>query len=257
MLKTILCLFSILLPITSFAGTSCEQKAISAQEILNASNAAIGLKNFLNKHDPEVAIIARVGSNAAKYGIKFTHGAYVLKQGNSSAWKVVHLLNKCGSNKSDIYDQGLMNFYLDDLHTMETLVIIPEKNLQKSLAKVLNSSTKLVVHHPHYSTIAYPFSLKYQNSNQWLLEALTMAENQSINNRQEAQHYLKNNNYVPSKIAIGGFEQLGANLFKSSVSFDDHPKEENASGKFSVVTVDSILNYLKKNKLLIKAYALK
>ncbi|MFU8798177.1 MAG: DUF2145 domain-containing protein [Gammaproteobacteria bacterium] len=241
-----LCLF--FLPLNVSAGTSCDQPSMTPELIAAATDKALEVRAYLNEIKPIVGILARVGSDVSKYGMYYTHLGFVLKQPGDTEWSVIHLLNACGTATSRIYEQGLANYFLDDLLNMDAKVVIPTPALQKKLAVVLASSKIVTFHNPSYSMIAYPFSTQYQNSNQWALELLASALHDA-KERKQAQDYLKATNYKPAKIAISGLSKIGAHLFKSNVSFSDHPENEGTNGKYSVVTVDSIVEYLKSQQL--------
>jgi hypothetical protein len=108
------------------------------------------------------------------------------------------------------------------------------------------------MHQPMYNMLAYPFSEKYQNSNQWPLELLTEALSQQaginppITTRKQAQQWLKLTNYEPSTLKLSAFTRLGARMFKANVAFDDHPDERRFADLIDTVTVDSLANYIKR-----------
>jgi hypothetical protein len=232
------------------AGTSCDQKPLTPAVIAAASEKALVVRSYLKQENPKVAILARVGSDISKYGMYYTHAGYVLKSPKTGEWSVIHLLNKCGTATSHIYEQGLTNFFLDDLLNMDVRVIVPTPVVQNKLAAVLSTDRVVSFHNKNYSMIAYPFSTEYQNSNQWILELLGSALSSDAKDRSTAQDYLQASGYVPTLIPINAVSKLGAGIFKSNVSFDDHPDQENSTGKYSVVTVDSIVNYLKQQHMI-------
>jgi len=229
------------------AGTSCEAIQITPELIETGFKLSIQLLDKLNELKPEVAIIARVGSDSSKYGIKYTHLGFLIK--SDSNWEIVHLLNSCGTNSSSIYAQGLLNFYIDDLFTNETLLAIPDATLQEKISKTIKSRSMLTLHNKNYNMIAYPFATKYQNSNQWILEVMAHSHNPELKDRKSIQHYLKSTGYQPHIINLSSFEKIGAG-FKSNIAFDDHTGSEQRSNSFSVVTVNSVVDWMKKNRLL-------
>jgi hypothetical protein len=233
----------------SFAGTSCDPKPMTPALIATATDKALALRAYLNKVNPTVAIVARVGADLSKYGLHYTHAAFVIRRPGDNEWSVLHLLNTCGTTTSRIYEQGLANFFLDDLFSMDTEVIVPIPKLQKKLALVLASNKVTSFHDKNYSKIAYPFSTEYQQSNQWVLELLVSAMF-AAEDRETAQKYLEATDFKPTYIPISALSKFGANITEASVSFNDHPDSEATSGKYSVVTVDAIVNYMKAQQLL-------
>jgi len=242
---------SVLMPMPSaFAGANCQEKQPDPLMLAKAGEKALQLQKILNQHNARVVIVSRVGSDMSKYGIHFTHAAFIAKDlpGYQGKWTVVHLLNQCGTARSAIYRQGLFNFFADDLHTMDFSFSVPSVDVQNKILALLKAPHKL--HNPHYSMLAYPFSTQYQNSNQWVLEVLTAAES-GAKNREDVQQVLVTNNFKPGYVQIDGMTKFGANLFSANVQFDDHPRAEQQSGNYSVITVDSLLNYLKQRNTLV------
>ncbi|MDF3055264.1 MAG: hypothetical protein K0Q74_1171 [Gammaproteobacteria bacterium] len=245
----LICIFSLsnIFSINAFAGSSCEEKKPNPAVLAAAGNRAILLKNTLDNLNPQVALIARVGSNMEKYNMHFTHAAFVVRDypGYKGKWTVVHLLNQCGTGNSSIYAQGLLNFFADDLYSMDFKIIVPDKKLQTNLAAVLKSPLKLSLHNNHYSMLAYPFATRYQNSNQWILEVLVSA-NEGVRSREAIQQTLRESGFEPATIKVDGLTAIGAKMFKANVQFDDHPQTERNSGSYSVVSVKSLVSYLQQ-----------
>lgn len=245
-------LIGVLLSITArigLAGNTCEHTKIKPQLFLDASKKALEVQQQLNHLNPKVALIARVGSDLKQYGLYYSHVGFVVKNypEKKGKWTIVHLLNQCDVPKSSIYKQGLMNFFMDDLYTFDYQITIPTEATQEKLYQALVSQQKQSLHNSSYSMIAYPFSTKYQNSNQWVLEVIASSINpQSTYSRPAAQAYLRKTHYQASIIKIDSFSKLGASLFSSHVRFDDHPLEEQRWNKMSTVTVSSVVAYLRK-----------
>jgi hypothetical protein len=108
------------------------------------------------------------------------------------------------------------------------------------------------MHQPLYNMLAYPFSDKYQNSNQWALELLAQALSQQaamvtpVANRKQAQQWLKLTNYEPTTLKLGAMTRLGARVFKANVAFDDHPNERRFADLIDTATVESMVVYARK-----------
>lgn len=230
------------------AGQNCRQQNISPQTFIKASQTAIRIQSELNHLNPRVAIIARAGTDLSKYGMRYSHVAFVVKeyQGRPNQWTVLHLLNQCGTEQSSIYSQGLMNFFLDNLYKMDYQIMIPNQALQKKLFENLHGRNIKRLHQKHYSMLASPYSQRYQNSNQWVLEMLADSLNPNPgHSRYTAQKYLRKTGYRPAVIRVDAIERLGVNLFKSNIKFDDHSRQEQQYNKYYTVSVESIYRYLK------------
>ena len=238
---------------SAVAGTACSDAPPKPESIQQAFQAAYKLHNKLEAAQPQIALIARVGQDLSKYGVRYSHIAFVRKDAASNQWRTVHLLNGCNSNQSALWHEGLANFFLDDLHAYEALLIIPSPALQTKLLSIVNDEAAIkAMHQPLYNMVAYPFSEKYQNSNQWALELLAQALSQQaafvapITNRKQAQQWLKLTNYEPTTMKLGAMTRLGARMFKANVAFDDHPNERRFADLIDTVTVESVAAYIRK-----------
>jgi len=97
-----------------------------------------------------------------------------------------------------------------------------------------------------YNMVSYPYSTLYQNSNQWVLEvtAAALGPDNLIQNRYQAQTWLKQNGFEPTRAHISNFRRFGGKLLSPHVHFDDHTAEENRTNTYLVVTVESIVKML-------------
>jgi hypothetical protein len=244
------CAASLCIHTTALAGQSCSDKPLSIESLRLGTNTAINVQRALDASKAQVAMLARVGMDLSEYNIRYTHAGLVYREKPSEPWRIAHLLNGCGTAVSDLWHEGLGNFFLDDLHSYEALVMLPPNaNVEQRLLKALTSTNAMrAVHNPAYSMVAYPFSLKYQNSNDWVLETLAIAlsADTAITNRTQAQAWLKLAGYEPSEMRITAGKRLGARMFKANVAFDDHPNELRFADRIQTVTVDSLVNFLEK-----------
>ncbi len=231
----------------ALAGTQCSEKAPTAEMIAKAVEVATATYAALEHSGAETAILARVGADISQHGLRYTHAGFVLRDHPKGRWIVRHQLNICATDQSRIYDQGLLNFLLDDPLAYEVLVIIPTPSMQRRIGVTVQSPAALAMHHPNYSMIANPFSTMYQNSNQWMLELLAMARASDgmPSDRRQAQAVLRRTGYRPTQISISPFMALGASLFRANVRFDDHEQQERDNGRYNVASVRSIRDYLR------------
>jgi hypothetical protein len=232
-----------------FAGQTCSDAPPRPDSVRMAFSSASALSAALDKAQPQVALVARVGQDLSKYGLRYSHVAFVLKDPASGQWRTMHLLNACGTAESAIWKEGLANFFLDDLFSYESLLIIPSPEAQRKIAaRLADPSQYLALFTPHYNMLAYPFSTRYENSNQWALELLTRAyaENIDIDSRDKSQQWLKLMGYEPTTLKLGPMTRLGGRMFRANIAFDDHPNERRFSDKIDTVTVLSMTQFLKK-----------
>lgn len=234
---------------TAVAGRSCEEKPIDPVKTTVAFDTALSLGKALDASGQKLVVLARRGQDLEKYGVTFSHAAFAVK--DDGAWLVYHDLNLCGTAVSKLFVQGLAEFLADDLLSQEVAVVMPETWLQDRLIQVLSSKEEQFrMHRADYSAVAYPYALKYQNSNGWLLETYARAASEVLlPGRTEAQSWLKAAGYVPSVIELGTFTRLGARMFKANVAFDDQPPELRWNGKITASTGDSVLRFVAKGAM--------
>ena len=242
----IVCAFLAILSSAAEAGRSCEERSVGAAGVQNALNLAHEALQQLDASGAEVALIARAGQNLSQYGVRYSHFGFVWRDHPEGQWRVTHELNQCGTASSDIFDEGLGNFFLDDLWKMEAVILIPNASMQQRLAKLFDARGHLALHEAHYNMVAYPFSTKYQNSNQWALEVIAAVEARDVvvSSREQAQQWLKLAGYQPTELKLGALTRLGARVTKANVAFDDHPGELRWSDRIRTVTVDSVFGFI-------------
>lgn len=230
------------------AGRSCEEVPVRPETVGHALALATQVQTLLEERNSEVVLIGRAGQNLSRWGVYYSHFGFAWRDHPKGRWTVVHQLNRCGTDRSDIYDEGLANFFLDDLWRMEAVVLLPEAGRQARLAETLHSGAHLDLHQPHYNMLAYPFNTRYQNSNQWALEVIAMAESRDVpvRSREQAQQWLKLAGYAPKEIHLSASTRLGARLTRANVAFDDHPGELRWSDRIRTVTVDSVFEFMRK-----------
>jgi hypothetical protein len=233
---------------TAAAGTACSEKAQSPETVQKAFQLAVKTRNALDATGAQVALVARVGQDLSQYNLRFSHMAFVWRDHPQGKWLVIHELNQCGTAESALYNEGLANFFFDDMFAWDALIITPSPELQAKIVARLKSPNQLEsMHEARYNMVAYPFSTRYQNSNQWVLEILADAmRNADQTNRAQSQTWLKQNGYKPSMLHIMALQRLAGRMFKANVAFDDHPNGDRYAGKIAVVSVDSVAEFMQQ-----------
>ena len=231
-----------------YAGQDCGERSAPTPEAL-ARGLQLGekMRDQLESSGASMALIARVGLNLSEYNQRFTHMGVAVRDHVRNRWQVLHLFNPCGKSQSEIMTQPLEKFYEVDLFEFEAMALVPSQSRQAQLRNVfLNPVKAKALHTPAYNMIAHPFNTRFQNSNQWILEMIAMGldDSQSVNNRAQAQDWLKAQAYEPGAIRIPNLKRTGARLFSSHISFADHTQEEYENQRYQVVTVDSIIRLL-------------
>ncbi|KTD49088.1 hypothetical protein Lrub_1439 [Legionella rubrilucens] len=230
-----------------FAGTVCTNYTARADDFYNASRTSLAVSKKLDQSGAKVALLARVGSDLSRYGLHYSHVAFVVKNypGKPGKWTVIHLLNECNRPTSSLYAQGLMNFFMDNLYSQDYQITIPDQGMQARLYEALKPQVIGRLHSNQYSLIAYPYSRLYQNSNQWVLEMAADADNpKSRHTRQSAQDFLQRTGYQPSIVTLSPVARLSVSLTHAAIRFNDHPEIENRTRRYSFVSVDSVVAYL-------------
>jgi hypothetical protein len=199
-----------------------------------------------------VVVLARNGQDLSRWGLRWSHlgWAYRDEQGGQPVWRVVHKLNACGAATGALYRQGLGDFFLDDLHEYVAGYAVPTPELQTRLLPLLmNDQRAAALHTSAYSMVAYPWAGTYQQSNQWAIETLAMAQDDRVGQRAQAQAWLQLQGYRPSTLRIGALTRLGARMSAGNIAFDDHPNEKRFADRIETVTVDSVFTWLERAAL--------
>lgn len=229
----------------ALAGQPCEERAVGVEEMRKSFALALKVREALDKSGARVVLLGRVGQDLSKYGLRYSHLGIIWRDHPDGRWLAVHELNECGTAESTLYNQGLANFFADDLFAWEAVALIPSEAVQGRLVARLSGDAAGRFHQPRYNMVAYPFASRYQNSNQWVLELLAEAlADTRFAGRDEAQQWLQANGYAPTTLQIPTLTRLGGRMFKANIAFDDHPFERRMDGKIDTVTVESVAAFL-------------
>jgi hypothetical protein len=230
------------------AGRHCEARQPDADAVVRAMDLAGRTAHALNATGAEVVVIARAGQDLRKYQLRYSHLGLAYRDGNT--WRVVHKLNQCGSARADLYRQGLGEFFLDDLYEYQAGVAVPSPAVQARLLPLLRDNTRATrLHEPSYNMLAYPWATRYQQSNQWAIETLALAQDPTANTRGRAQDWLHAQGYEPTTLRIGPLTRLGARATAANIAFDDHPNSKRFSDRIETVTADSVFIWLERTGL--------
>jgi hypothetical protein len=220
------------------------------ESVLDAARLAERTYHVLDKLDHEIVLIARMGQNLSQFGLKYSHLGFAVKGLRRGEWAVVHLLNADDGRRSGIYQEGMVNFFSDTPYRFEAAILTLPESLRTTLRQMLLQHGK-ALHCPRYSLTAYPWDLRVQNSNQWVLEVLANAAIQQATTgdfnatRAHAQEWLQRHHFEPSCLQIGLPTQWAGPLLRDSIRFEDQPEEERRSGRVRTVTVDSVFDWLR------------
>ena len=227
------------------AGQACVETPLAAADVRAGMTLALEVRDALDHEQAQVAIVARVGRDLSRYGLRYSHVAFAWRGHPRGGWTMVEALNQCGTATSALYDDGLANFFLDDMFAYQAEIVIPSPEVQKRIAEVLAAGHGGRFHEPRYNLVAYPFATRYQNSNQWLLETLAGAlSERPIGTRSEAQAWLLASGFRPSTLHVPAIERLGAQIFRVNIAFDDQPIDRRMAGNIDVVSAESVLDFV-------------
>jgi hypothetical protein len=245
------CVSSLTYSPVAVAGRSCEISKIVTPELVRRSlGLAERTMHMLNAEfqskGTQVVVLARAGQDLSRYGLQYSHLGFAHRDADGQ-WLVTHKLNSCGTADAYLYRQGLGEFFLDDLFRYEAAWVVPTPDIQAKIKSVLEDRSRVVAFDQRaYNMVSYPWSQRYQQSNQWALETLAAAIDPSIRSRQQAQSWLQHKGFQPTVLNISALTRLGGRMTSANVAFDDHPNEKRFADRIETVTVDSVFTWLQR-----------
>jgi len=272
--------FAIASAATATAGQTCDAAPPDTASITRALGLAERVQRSLDDSGAQVVIIARAGQDLRKYGLNWSHLAFAYREDMPvvpqiadrlamlgaagaamvdglptqrpprGAWRIAHKLNQCGTAEAAVFRQGLAEFFQDTPFRYEAAYVVPNPEVQAALLQVLTDDQRLVQWHtPAYSVVAYPWSTKYQQSNQWALETLAGSLDPAANTRERAQAWLQLHDYQPTVLHIDALTRLGGRMTRANVAFDDHPNAKRFSDHIETVTVESMFAWMQRTQI--------
>jgi hypothetical protein len=261
------------------AGQACDTKAPDTYAMTRALGLAERVQQSLDASGAQVVIIARAGQDLTKYGLQWSHLAFAYRDDPApmplpypaatapvmgqisgqpvnappprhGTWRVVHKLNQCGTADAAVFRQGLAEFFLDTPFRYEAAYVVPDPEVQAALMRTVADDQRLVQWHtPAYSVVAYPWSTRYQQSNQWALETLAGSLDPAATTRERAQAWLHLHDYQPTVLRLDALTRLGARMTRANVAFDDHPNAKRFSDHIETVTVESMFAWMQREQI--------
>jgi hypothetical protein len=211
----------------------CDRPApMSAQQEDRLLRFAALIKQELDRSGETVALVARSGMDLSRFGVRYSHAGVILKAGDNAPWSVRQLYYACDEQRPRLYDQGLSGFLFgtDDPTVGYVSIVLPHGIEAAALERAaLDTPLALRLLAASYSAYAYPFSVSYQNCNQWVAELLATAWGGALDGtsglRERAQRWLARSGYEPAAIEVSHL-LMAAAPFIPFVHFDDHPQED-------------------------------
>ena len=190
------------------------------------------IKEELDESGETVALVSRSGLDLTRFGLRYSHAGVSLKASNNAPWSVRQLYYACDEQRPRLYDQGLSGFVFgtDDPMVGYVSIVLPTGSEATALGgAALDTARALRLLAASYSANAYPFSLRYQNCNQWVAELLATAwgaldDAQDL--RERAQHWLAQRGYEPRAIDVDSIWLMFAAPFVPLIHLDDHPQAD-------------------------------
>lgn len=190
------------------------------------------VKQELDRSGGTVALIARSGTDLSRFGLRYSHAGVSLKAGDDAPWSVRQLYYSCDEERPRLYDQGVSGFLFgtDDPTVGYVSIVLPKGAEAAALERAaLDKVRALRLLGDRYSANAYPFSLSYQNCNQWVAELLATAWGalgDAPDLRERAQDWLTRSGYEPTTIEVDSPWLMLAAPFIPLVHLDDQPQED-------------------------------
>ena len=190
------------------------------------------VREALQASGEEVALISRSGLNLSRFGVRYSHSGVLLASEGDVPWSVRQLYYDCEQGKPRLFDQGLAGFLVSaeapDL-AFVSIVFLPRAQADDLRRAATDRDRFAPLLAAHYSANAYPFSVRYQNCNQWVAELLATAWAPSQDRpspaalREGAQRWLRQTGYAPEPITIDSHLTKLVAGFMPLIHLDDHP----------------------------------
>jgi hypothetical protein len=197
------------------------------------------VRDELAAADSGAVLISRSGLDLSRFHIRYSHTA-IAWRGENGTWSARQLYYACDESRPRIYDQGLSGFVMgidEPSLGYVSIVRLPAEAAQALRLAALDTPRALNLLAANYSANAYPFSLRYQNCNQWVMELLAVAWGDLADGndlRASAQDWLRQAPYVPEPVDIGSHALVFASNFVPLVHLDDHPEEDRYALKLRI-----------------------
>jgi hypothetical protein len=221
-------------------------KRLAAQEQDRLLRVAALVRQELQASGAEVALVARSGQDLARFGKRYSHAGLSLAASPNTPWSVRQLYFDCDEGYPRLFDQGIAGFVLGNDNAQlgyVSIVLMPAAAAEPLARRALDNAAAMRLLAANYSANAYPFSVRYQNCNQWVAELLAAAWGglpDGDDLRARAQDWLHEAGYRPEVFQAGsGFLMIAA-LFVPWLHHDDHPLEDRAALRYRVSMPESI-----------------
>lgn len=213
------------------------------------------IKAELEQSGARVALVARSGLNLQRFNVRYSHAGFSLKASPETPWAVRQLYFACDEKKPHIFDQGMAAFLLGSAEPdlgYVSVVLLPQSAAVAVENTALEKAQALQLLGTAYSANAYPFSVTYQNCNQWVMEMLAAAWgafdtlDASDPPRARAQAWLQNADYEPTVFDVGWAPLMWLGAFIPYIHSNDHPADDYSRNRYRVSMPASIEAFVQR-----------
>ena len=225
------------------------EPSAAQQDLLFRFGAIV--KDELERSGQPLALVARSGLDLARFGQRYSHAGISLKASGNTPWSVRQLYYTCDEKRPRIFDQGLSGFLFGTNDLREgyiSLVLLPADAAAQLERAALDDARAVQFLGPVYSANAYPYALSYQNCNQWVMELLAAAWStpQPVQGRAQAQAWLRDAGYEPTRFEVGNPALMWAGSLVPWLHNDDHPPDDLAQWRYRVSMPASIEAFVRQ-----------
>jgi len=231
----------------SLAQRFCDHPSpLSAREQDRLLRFAAIARRELDASGGEVALVARSGLNLSRFHVRYSHAGVSVKDSAHASWAVRQLYYACDEGRPRLFDQGLPGFLFgtdDPALGYLSIVLLPRDSGADVQRTARDNARVLLLLAGSYSANAYPFSLRHQNCNQWVMELLAAAWgglDDAPDLRAQAQAWLLEHDYQPRTIDVGSHLLMFAGTFIPWIRYDDHPEDDRYALRFRVSVPSAI-----------------
>ena len=242
-MKKILFLFVLfIIPLYS-VGSVCKPEIKTKEETIKILNLTGEVINYLEDSNAELAFIAR--KNDENHGVSYTHMGIAWKN-DKNKWIVTNLLQSCDSQiELSTYDDGMALFFTP-VPIYDSKILIPSKETQRELKEAIINKEIERFKGNIYTINSNPWSDKYQNCVQYILEAYTYVKSgKRMRTRRDVMNWYAVKGFRPQKIKVNVLERVLGPVVTKNVRFDDH-KNRKKNDEIEVATAETVMAFIKK-----------
>lgn len=173
-------------------------------------------------------LVSRSGLDLSRFAIRYSHTGVAWRSA-TGAWSARQLYYACDEGRPRIFDQGMAGFAMgidNPALGYVSIVKVPAAAAAALRDAALDTPRALHLLSNAYSATAYPFSLRYQNCNQWVAELMAAAWGDLADGddlRERAQAWLAAAPYAPAPVSVPSRWLMWVAPLVPFVHLDDHP----------------------------------